>query len=104
MPNITFQLADGRELHVDAPVGISLMKSAVSADVPGIIGECGGEMTCATCHVRIGQEWLKRLPERGDEETELLEMTDDFDSASRLSCQVEVSDDLDGLTVSVLTA
>lgn len=77
------------------------MNLAVSNDVPGIVGEYGGEMSCATCHVHVAEDWLEKLPPRGDEEEELLEMADEFCDRSRLACQIKITEDLDGLTLRV---
>jgi 2Fe-2S ferredoxin len=102
MPRITFAQASGGEVTVDAPVGTSVMKAAVSNTVPGIIGECGGDLVCATCHVFVRREWADRLPPVTDEEAEMLEVTSEEPTdCSRLACQIEVTDELDGLTVDV---
>jgi ferredoxin, 2Fe-2S len=101
MPNVTMLAANGPAYAFTAPGGVSLMKAAVSNDVPGIVGECGGEMTCATCHVHVTAEWKAVLSGRSDEEEELLEMVDDFKPCSRLSCQIKLTDELNGLTVVV---
>ena len=101
MPDVTMLAANGQEYTFTAPGGVSLMKAAVSNDVPGIVGECGGEMTCATCHVHVTEGWNAALSGRSDEEEELLEMVDDFKSCSRLSCQIKLTDELNGLTVVV---
>jgi len=101
MPKVTFTTADSDEITINAPAGMSLMKAAVTNDVPGIIGECGGDMSCATCHVWVDPEWQGKLPQRGEEEEELLEMVDGFQDRSRLSCQIKMSDELDSLRVSI---
>lgn len=100
MPTITFQQLDGTEQRVEAPVGISVMKSAVGNDVPGILAECGGQAMCATCHVYVTDE--RPLPPVSDEEDEMLDCASaPRTEYSRLSCQLVVDDDMDGLTVVV---
>ena len=80
--------------------GQSLMSAAMAADVDGIAADCGGALSCATCHVLIGEEWIDRLPPPGDDELAMLEFTAVARTRrSRLSCQVELTDALDGLTV-----
>ena len=100
MPRITFVPAEGADVTVDAPVGTNVMKAALSSMVPGIIGECGGDLVCATCHVFVRREWADKLPAITDEEAEMLEVTSEEPTdCSRLACQIEVTDELDGLTV-----
>lgn len=77
------------------------MRAAVANDVSGIDGDCGGEMSCATCHVYVHPEWFDRLPARDMYEDALLESTMDPRPNSRLSCQIPVTPELDGLTVTV---
>lgn len=98
---IQFHIRTGEVRTVDAADGENVMRAALSQDVPGIIGECGGEMSCATCHVVVAPEWFDRLsPLTGDEE-DMLEVVDDRSELSRLSCQILVTPELDGLTVEV---
>lgn len=98
MPKITFQLP-GDERIVDAENGHSIMQVAVQADIPGIVGECGGEMSCATCHVYCeDQSGFKR---RGIDEEDLLELVDDLRDSSRLSCQLKLSDNTPQVVVQV---
>lgn len=100
MPTIHFRLSTG-EVRVDAADGESVMRAAVGSDIPGIVGECGGELSCATCHLVVAPEWYNRLhPMSGDEE-DLLEAVDDRTPCSRLSCQIILNPDLDGLEVTV---
>lgn len=104
MPVITFRRLDGAEDRVDVPVGASVMKAAVAHGVPGIVAECGGQAMCATCHVYVADQDLadRLLPPVSDEEDEMLDCTSAPRTAgSRLSCQIEVTDALDGLTVDV---
>ncbi|GAB2962295.1 2Fe-2S iron-sulfur cluster-binding protein [Amycolatopsis acidiphila] len=87
------------ELAVDA--GCSLMSAAVAANVAGIVAECGGSCSCATCHVYVAEEWCDALDEPTPEETDLLEFLESVRPNSRLSCQILLTDELDGLTVRV---
>jgi 2Fe-2S ferredoxin len=88
---------------VDASVSQSVMDVAVNADVPGIDAECGGEMACGTCHVYVDAEWVDRLPEQSDDEREAIKtlVVGEVRPESRLSCQIRVSPELDGLSVEV---
>ncbi|MFI5623388.1 2Fe-2S iron-sulfur cluster-binding protein [Nocardioides sp. NPDC051685] len=86
---------------MDAREGESLMQLAVQAGVPGIEGECGGEMSCATCHVWIGDDWAGELRQPVGDETDLLEADDHFTEASRLGCQIKFKDKLDGLVARI---
>ncbi len=102
MPDITFILADGSELGFEAPEGVSLMQAATGYGVPGIVAECGGAASCATCHVYIDANWAARLPEPGPEESALLECTAaERGPTSRLSCQIRLDAGLQGLVVRV---
>ena len=101
MPVITYIIADGTQKRVDAANGISLMQLALSNGIPGIIGECGGVMSCATCHVHVDEAWYGRLAPPQPSELDMLEFADDPTSLSRLGCQIKVHDELDGLVVRV---
>lgn len=101
MPRIVFREPDGSERHVEADEGMSVMRAAVEHDVPGIVGECGGSMTCATCHVHVDDAWLNRVGPPSEEESFMLEFADDVRPQSRLSCQIAMRPDLDGVVLSV---
>ena len=95
-------LPDGRteERRLDAQPGLSVMQAAVEANVPGIAADCGGLLTCATCHVHVRAEWLDRLPPLSDDEATMLAFTaSPRQPNSRLSCQLVLSEALDGLVV-----
>ena len=77
------------------------MRGAVAHDVPGVEAECGGALTCATCHVHVCEPWSERLPAVDLAESELLEMVDDCRPTSRLSCQIIISEELDGIEVAI---
>lgn len=99
---VTWVLPGGEEVMADVPQGLNLMEAAQANNVPGIQGECGGSLSCATCHVYVAQEWLSATGERGDFEEAMLDMADgEVTGASRLSCQVIMQDVLDGIRLIV---
>ena len=100
MPKITFIDYKGNKNTIDASAGGSLMEAADSGGVPGILADCGGAMACATCHVFVHDSWHSRLPEKTDDEQGMIEQhAIKPNEKSRLSCQIEVTEDLDGLIV-----
>jgi ferredoxin, 2Fe-2S len=103
MAKISFHHSDGNVDVLDVERGTSLMRAAVTNGVDGIVGECGGQAMCATCHVYVRPEYLDRLPEIGDDEEEMLECTaGPRDAArSRLGCQIMVGDGLEQIEVDV---
>lgn len=102
MPKITcIDNSDGSTRELDVDSGGSLMEAAVSSNVPGIVAECGGSCSCATCHVYVDAPWLDKIDEPEPEESDLLEFLDNVSDCSRLSCQVLITDELDGLVVRV---
>jgi ferredoxin, 2Fe-2S len=102
VPKVIYVGDGGEERAVDAVVGESVMATAVKNGVPGIVGECGGNASCATCHVWVREEFLPLVGEPNDMEEDLLDLgVSDRREGSRLSCQVTVTAELDGLTVDV---
>jgi 2Fe-2S ferredoxin len=102
MPKVVFISLDGAQRVVDATAGESVMAAAVRNGIPGIIGECGGNCSCATCHVYVGDDFAPAVGGAGDMEDDLLDLgVADRRDTSRLSCQIPVTEDLDGLTVHV---
>jgi 2Fe-2S ferredoxin len=99
MPKITFIDAKGTRREVDTPVGLSVMEAAVRNDVPGIDADCGGACACATCHVHVDPAWRAKLPPKQEMEESMLDFALDVTANSRLSCQITVTDELDGLVV-----
>ena len=99
MPKITFIEHDGTEHIVDVEPGGSVMQAAIENLVPGIDADCGGECACATCHVMVTDGWTDTVGGPGEREDEMLDLTPERESSSRLSCQIEVRDELDGLIV-----
>jgi 2Fe-2S ferredoxin len=102
MPKVVFITLDGAQRVVDATVGESVMAAAVRNGIPGIIGECGGNCSCATCHVYVDDEFSASVGGAKDMEDDLLDLgVADRRDTSRLSCQIKVTEDLDGLTVQI---
>jgi 2Fe-2S ferredoxin len=101
MGKVVYVLPDGAEHVVGARVGESLMQAAVQAGVSEIEGECGGEMSCATCHVWIGDEWAAKLKRPSQDEVDLLEADDHYTDESRLGCQVKFTEDIDGIVAKI---
>ena len=100
MAKITYINHAGEARTIDVPVGWSIMEGAIQNDIDGIVAECGGGCACATCHVFVDEGWLARTGEPASMEEDMLECTAvDKTNASRLSCQIKVTDDLDGLIV-----
>lgn len=98
--NATFIAFDGTTTQVEVDEGESLMQAAITNDVNGIVGECGGSMMCATCHCYIDDAWLEAAGPRNDGEEDMLESaTSEVRPQSRLSCQVKMSAELDGIVV-----
>lgn len=99
MPNIRYVSASGDVVEVDVPVGDSIMQGAVDNMVDGIVADCGGACACATCHCYVDNQWLVSISAAETVELEMLEAAIDPKSNSRLSCQIEVTDVMDGFTV-----
>jgi 2Fe-2S ferredoxin len=100
MPKITYIATDGQRYEVDAENGTTVMENAIRNGVPGIEAECGGACACATCHVYVDEAWREKVGSPSPMEEDMLDFGFDVRPNSRLSCQIKVSDDLDGLTVS----
>lgn len=101
MTTINYVLHDGSVHSVDAKNGDSVMIVAIRNDFDGILAECGGACSCATCHVHVDPAWIDKLPPMDDLEREMLDFAEDVDEYSRLSCQIKISDALDGLVINV---
>lgn len=102
MPTINFILKDGTTRAVEAPIGQSVMEAAIRNNVRGIDAECGGSCSCATCHVYVDDAFVDKLPAPDDMEQELLDgVAAERRAGSRLSCQIPLSVELDGIVVSV---
>ena len=100
MPQITYIEDDGTQHTIDVETGASVMQGARNNNVPGIDADCGGACACATCHVYVDAAWSARLPEKEEMEEDMLDFATDADPAtSRLSCQIKVTDEMEGLVV-----
>lgn len=99
---VTYIQPDGDEMEIEASRGDTVMSAAIAAGVPGIVADCRGGLTCATCHVFVDQQWIGLMGEKEPEEEEMLELTAvPMTDYSRLSCQIVLVDELDGVVVNV---
>ncbi|MGH6931951.1 MAG: 2Fe-2S iron-sulfur cluster-binding protein [Dongiaceae bacterium] len=102
MPKVTWVLGDGRRITAEVASGYNLMEAAVANNVPDVIGECGGCLSCATCHVYVDSAWVAKSGGPGDMENDMLEVTTaERREHSRLSCQITATEELDGLVLHV---
>ena len=99
MPKITYIEHNGKTHVVEVSNGLSVMEGAVQNNIPGIDADCGGSCACATCHVYVDEKWFSKLPNKEDAEEDMLDMAFEPNKSSRLTCQITVIDDLDGLVV-----
>ena len=99
MPTVNYISPDDAIHSIDVPVGMTLMHGATLNNVPGLLAECGGAMICATCHCYVEPEWLNRLELAGHGERDKLKHVHQPKSNSRLSCQIKMTEQLDGITV-----
>ena len=99
MAKITYKDNQGNSKTVNVKNGLSVMEGAIQNEIPGIDADCGGSMACATCHVYVKEEWLNKLPKAEDAEVDMIDMAYEPKKNSRLSCQIIVNDELDGLEV-----
>lgn len=98
----TWKLSNGDEITAEVAPGLNLMEAAVAANVPNVIGECGGTLSCATCHVYVDPAWAGKAGGPSDFEDAMLDATEaERQDASRLSCQIEMTADLDGIVLLV---
>lgn len=101
MPKITFITHDEKTHEVDAPIGTTVMENAIKNSVPGIEAECGGACACATCHVYVDDAWRQKVGAPEIMEEDMLDFAYEPQEGSRLSCQIKVTQELDGLVVRV---
>ena len=99
MPKINYIIDKENTQTIEVANGLTVMEGAVQNDIPGIDADCGGSMACATCHVYVEEKWLDKLPKPEDAEIDMIDMAFEPKKNSRLSCQLIVSKDLDGLIV-----
>lgn len=105
MPQIIFIQANGDTKKIVAPLGQNLMQVATTQGLQGIVGECGGAAMCATCHVYVDMDWLDKIPAANSNELSMLDFTaSDRQENSRLSCQIRITHELDGLVVKLPNA
>ena len=99
MPKITYIEHNGKSHTLDVENGLTVMEGAVQNNIPGIDADCGGACACATCHVYVDKEWFDKIPKKEKAEEDMLDMASEPNKFSRLTCQITVTDDLDGLVV-----
>ncbi|MEJ8474826.1 2Fe-2S iron-sulfur cluster-binding protein [Roseibium algae] len=101
MPKIIYVTSDGARIEVDAPVGSTVMENAIKNMVQGVEAECGGACACATCHVYVDETWVDKVGQPEAMEEDMLDFAYDVKPTSRLSCQVKMTAELEGLVVHV---
>ena len=101
MTKIKYIEHNGKQHEIDVETGLSVMEGAVQNDIPGIDADCGGGRACATCHVYVKEDWFNKLPKKSEGEDDMLDMAFEPKKNSRLSCQIIVSDEIDGLEVNI---
>ena len=99
MAKIIYITHDDKKSTIEVQNGLTVMEGAIQNDIPGIDADCGGGMACATCHVYVKEEWFDKLPKKEDGEEDMLDMAFEPNKFSRLSCQLTVTDELEGLIV-----
>ena len=102
MPIVVYVQPDGTREEIDVPVGYSVMEGATMNGIAGIEAECGGACSCATCHSHVDPAWLSKLPPMDALEDAMLDSANERNETSRLTCQISMTDELDGLTVTVV--
>ena len=99
MTKITYKDYEGNSKTIEIDNGLSVMEGAIQNEIPGIDADCGGGMACATCHVYVDENWFSKLPKAENAEVDMIDMAFEPKKNSRLSCQIIVSDELNGLEV-----
>ena len=99
MTKVTYQDLKGNSKTIEIENGLSVMEGAIQNEIPGIDADCGGAMACSTCHVYVKDEWFNKIPKAEEAEVDMIDMAYEPKKNSRLSCQIIVSDELDGLEV-----
>ena len=102
MTKIIYKDYQGNSKTINVDNGLSVMEGAIQNEIPGIDADCGGAMACATCHVYVKDEWFNKIPIAEDAEVDMIDMAYEPKKNSRLSCQIIVNDELDGLEVTTL--
>ena len=103
MPKITYKTQDDKTYIIDVQNGLTVMEGAIQNDIPGIDADCGGGMSCATCHVYVNEEWFEKIKKKEEGEEDMLDVAYEPNKFSRLSCQIMITDDLEGLIVKMPT-
>ena len=101
MTKIIYKDHQGNSITINVDNGLSVMEGAIQNEIPGIDADCGGAMACATCHVYVEEKWFDKLPKAEDAEVDMIDMAFEPKKNSRLSCQLMVSDQLEGLVVNL---
>ena len=101
MAKITYIEHNGTNHTVDVQNGLTVMEGAVQNNIPGIDADCGGSMACATCHVYVKEDWFNKINKKSDGEDDMIDQAHEPNKYSRLSCQISVSDEIDGLVVNL---
>tara|TARA_Y100001958_G_C21155307_1_gene490485 strand:- start:803 stop:1120 length:318 start_codon:yes stop_codon:yes gene_type:complete len=99
MPKITYIENNGNSHTVEVASGLTVMEGAIQNNIPGIDGDCGGGMACATCHVYVKEDWYDRINIKSDGEDDMLDQAFEPNKLSRLSCQISVTNEVDGLII-----
>ena len=99
MTKIVYIEHSGKSHSINVQNGLTVMEGAIQNNIPGIDADCGGSMACATCHVYVEEKWLDKLPKADDGEVDMIDMAFEPKKNSRLSCQIMITEELDGLTV-----
>ena len=99
MPKITYINKDGSSKTIEVDKGLSVMEGAIQKNISGIDADCGGSLACATCHVYVEEKWLNKIPKAEEAEVDMIDMAYEPKKNSRLSCQLIVTDEMDGLEV-----
>ena len=99
MPKITYKDFRGDTKKIEVENGLTVMEGAIQNEIPGIDADCGGSMACATCHIYVDEKWLNKIPKAEEAEEDMIDMAFEPKKNSRLSCQLIVSDELDGLKI-----
>jgi len=99
MPKITYKDFRGDTKKIEVENGLTVMEGAIQNEIPGIDADCGGSMACATCHIYVDEKWLNKIPKAEEAEEDMIDMAFEPKKNSRLSCQIIVNDELDGLEV-----
>jgi 2Fe-2S ferredoxin len=101
MPRLVFVEPDGTQHSIEADNGLTVMETAVKHGIKGILGECGGTCSCSTCHCYVAAEWFGHLPMKSEDEADLLDFAWEPKETSRLTCQITVTDEFDGLVLQI---